>query len=56
MEFSLQSILLKKILKKVMVSQNLRHTYLRLLEVGLTKITVDHETLSIIHHIDFFHS
>ena len=38
-----------------MVSQNLYHAHL--LEVGLTRIPGDHETLSIVHrvglHVDF---
>jgi hypothetical protein len=59
LEYSLQYVLkfvmLEKYIKKVMVSQNLRHTHL--LEVGLTKIPGDHETLPIVRHkrlhIDF---
>ena len=39
----------EKILKKVMVSRNLRQAHL--LEVGLTKIPGDHETLSIVRHV-----
>ena len=39
----------KKIFKKFMVSRNLRKA--NLLEVGLTKILGDHETLSIVRHV-----
>ena len=53
MECALQSIMkfviLEKTLKKVMVSQNLCQTHL--LEVDLTKILGDHETLSKVHHV-----
>ena len=52
MKFALKSILLrekKRLKKKFMVSRNLRQA--DLLEVGLMKITGDHETLSIVHHV-----
>ena len=49
---ALQSLMLKKILKKVMVSRNLRQAHL--LEVSLTKISGDHETLFIVHHVGLF--
>ena len=39
----------EKNIKEVMVSRNLRKAHL--LEVNLTKIMGDNETLSIIHHI-----
>ena len=42
---------LKESIKKIMVSRNLRQAHL--LEVGLTKIPGDHETLSIVRHVDF---
>ena len=48
MEYALKYVLLKNI-KKIKVSRNLRQTHL--LEVGLTKIPGDHETLSIIRHV-----
>ena len=38
-----------KIIKEIMVSRNLRQTHL--LEVGLTQIMGDHETLSIVCHV-----
>ena len=41
--------MLEKILKKIVVSCSLRHA--RLLEVGLTKISGDHESLSIVRHV-----
>jgi hypothetical protein len=40
--------------KKVMVSQNFHHTHL--LEVGLTKILRDHETLSMYCHVGLHES
>ena len=49
LEFALKFCLAEKIFKKIMVSQNLRQAHL--LEVGLTKIPRDHETLSIVRHI-----
>ena len=54
MKSALKSVLLKEKkrkekLKKIMVSRNLRQAHL--LEVGLTKIPGDHETLSIIRHV-----
>jgi hypothetical protein len=48
LESALKSILLKNI-KKIMVSRNFRQTHL--LEVGLTKIPVDHAPLSIVRHV-----
>ena len=39
----------EKNIKKIMVSRNLRQAHL--LEVGLTKIPGDHETLSIVRHV-----
>ena len=41
----------ENIFKNVMVSQKLRHAHL--LEVGLTQIPGDPETLSIVRHVDF---
>jgi hypothetical protein len=52
MEFSLQFILKSVLLEKNMNKAsllNLRQAHL--LEVGLTKILGDHETLSIVHHV-----
>ena len=57
LEYALQSILLDKYIKKIMVSWNFCQTHL--LEVGLMKIPGDHETLSIVCHVelhvDFIH-
>ena len=39
----------KKILKKTTVSWNFHHTHF--LEVGLTKIPGDHETISLVRHV-----
>jgi hypothetical protein len=39
----------EKNIKKIMVSRNFRQTHL--LEVGLTKIPVDHAPLSIVRHV-----
>ena len=41
--------LAKKIFKKILVSRNFRQAHL--LEVGLTKIPGDHETLSLVRHV-----
>ena len=53
MEFLLEStlkfVMLEKLLKKVMVSWNLIQAHL--MEVRLTKIQGDHETLSIVRHV-----
>ena len=45
----LEISLAEKYIKKIMVSRNLRQAHL--LEVGLTKIPGDHETLSIVRHV-----
>jgi hypothetical protein len=47
----LQYVMLEKIFKRVMVSQNFCQTHL--LEVVLTKFMGDHETLFIVRHVDF---
>ena len=50
MESILKYVMLKKkTIKNIMVSRDLRQAHL--LEVGLTKIPGDHETLSIIRHV-----
>jgi hypothetical protein len=49
LEFALKYVMLKKYIKKIMVSRNFHRT--RLLEVGLTKIPVDHAPLSIVRHV-----
>ena len=50
LEYVVNFALLKKV-KKRMVSRNLRQAHP--LEVGVTKIPGDHETLSIVRHVDF---
>ena len=49
MKFVPKYVVLKNT-KKNMVSRNLRQAHL--LEVGLTKIPGDHETLSIVRHVE----
>jgi hypothetical protein len=46
----LKFVLLEKILRKIMVSHNLRQAH-HLLEVGMTKNLKDHETLSKVRHV-----
>ena len=48
LESTLKFVLLKKY-KKITVSQNLRQAHL--LEVGLTKVLGDHDTLCIVCHV-----
>ena len=49
LQFVLKYVLLEKIIKKIMVSQNFRQTHP--LEVGLTQNLVDYAPLSIIRHV-----
>ena len=49
LEFAPQFVMLEATIKKVTVSHNLCQVHL--LEVGLTKISGDHETLSIVRHV-----
>ena len=53
-EICLQSVLkyimLEKNIKKIMISWNVCQTHI--LKVGFMKIMGDHETLSIVHHVE----